>query len=370
MALFPLLGFAAMVEKPVAPSPGPRLSGGVEQTALPTEMRVCPGSPVVLTVCLDPASSMAGRSELVVRYEIVEGNGWFGSLKEMRAAPLGAFGILWNRFLGSFRARSALSPLRPDSASTAVVFHPLGKEGEKVLIRATSEGAAEDLGAVDFRFQVGTAHSRLLSEVAAKGLANEMRIEKLLFEVEETIDVRTDRGSGVLTGNPYRVQRTFLQDLIITKPLSEVAIDQNTKERHPFDVKDSLYIKCQYWGETPTEFIGCLLDPDPPNADAYLMLYTFDKETGLMKGLRFYNATSCGWASFLWNPDVGDGLPYTIQIQRRVYEPPTRLKETVSVFRENFRRISVAPGPTPTLYDPSRDEDSERPYNPEEGQAP
>lgn len=334
----------------------PKLSGAVGQAALPTDSRVCPGSPVVLTVGLNPPLAIAGGAIPVISYTILEGRGWFGPMEDMKIAPLGPFGIFFGRMLARFGNQHAVAPLNAETGSTAIVFHPLGKEGDTIRIRAKGEGQAENLGSVEFVFHVGANHEYLLSRLAENGLNIEKRTERIHYEEEEYADVKTALASGNWSGVPRHVFRTLYAKKVTEKDLNNPTRDLSTVERLPLDVKNSIYARCRYWGETTTAIVGCLTDPSPPGPDGTLMLYYFSKNTGLLTEFRFYGKSSCGWTNFLWNPDVGGGLPYTIQIQRRVWNPPTKLQETVDIFRQNIRILpDEPPEAPPTPYDPSRD---------------
>jgi hypothetical protein len=334
----------------------PVLSGAIEQATFPADSRVCPGSPVVLTVGLKPALGISSGGTPVIDFSIVEGDGWFGTIEGMRAAPPGFFRLLYGRFLAFTGGRRTVIPLSSETGSTAAVFHPLGKEGDVIRIRAKGEGPGSELGSVDFIFRVGANRESLLSPLASTGLNNELRTEKLHYSVDEYADIKYAQASGTWTGSPQHFQRVFYPDKVVSTPMGDpLRKDVSSNARRPFVAKDSIYVKCRYWGETDTAIVGCLLDPDPPGPDGTLMLYYFDKGTGLMKEFRFYGKSTCGWGSFVWNPDVGEGLPYTIQIQRKVWNPPTKMSETADIFRENFKIMTEAvPTETPTNFDPNK----------------
>lgn len=339
----------------------PKLSAAVDQAALPTDSRVCPGSPVVLTVGLNPPLAIAGGAIPVISYEVLEGNGWFGPVEEMQAAPLGPFGILMGRMRARFGGNHAAAPLNAETGSTAIVFHPLGKDGDTIRVRAKAVGQAEDLGSVEFTFKVGVNHEYLLSRLAENGLNVEKRTEKLHYEEEEYADVKTALASGKWSGVPRHILRTLYSKKVTEKDIDNPARDLSTVERAPLDIKNSIYVRCRYWGETTNAIVGCLTDPNPPGPDGTLMLYYFNKSTGLLTEFRFYGKNSCGWTNFLWNPDVGGGLPYTIQIQRRVWNPPAKLQEMVDIFRQNIRILPDEPPeatPTPSSFDPLKEDET------------
>jgi hypothetical protein len=337
----------------------PKLSGAIGQAALPADSRVCPGSPVVLTVGLNPPLAISNGVVPIVSYQVIEGFGWFGTMEDMRTAPMGFFRLLFGRILARLGGQRTLVPLNAETGSTAIVFHPLGKDGDAVRIRAKGEGQAAELGSVDFIFKVGANHEYLLSRLAEQGLNNELRTEKLHYEVEEYADVKTATASGQWHGTPGHILRKFYDNKVVNTYLENPRKNVENQNRVPFDPKDSLYVKCRYWGETPTAIVGCLTDPAPPTPDATLTLYYFDKGSGLMTEFRFYGKSSCGWTGFLWNPDVGGGLPYNFQVQRRVWNPPTKLFETADIFRQNFKLLTEPePTETPTTYDPNKEEET------------
>lgn len=347
----------------LAAAPTPRLTGPLAQAALPADLRVCPGSPVVLTVGVDPPMSTGAGAAATIRFEIVQGAGWFGSIEKMETAPRGPFGILLGRIRARMGSDQATSNLDPELGSTAVVFHPLGKEGDTVKVRASGVGEAAGLGSVDFSFSVGHNQEHLLSRLAEQGINIEARIDAAKYEMDEYMDSRNagERGSWRITIK--RLHYLMLDGQMIRRPIGVTDDPEKVTRREPFDRKNNPYIRCRYWGETPSAIVGCLLDPDPPGPDGHLGLYFFDKATGLMKEFRFYGRRGCGWTSFQWNMDTGGGFPFTVQITRRAWEPPTKPLEIVDIFRQNIHLLpdSFSVGPTPTPYDPNRDEPAEAP---------
>jgi hypothetical protein len=339
----------------------PKLSGPVGQAVFPSNARVCPGSPVVLTVGLIPSLSIVGGAVPVISYEVLEGNGWFGPIEEMQVAPLGYFQIMLGRFRARFGGRHAVTSLNAETGSTAIVFHPLGKDGDAIRVRAKAEGQAEDLGSVEFAFKVGTNQEKILSRMAENEMNVQKRTEQLCYQEDEFSDIKTALSSGLWRGAPRSVRRTLYREKVMELSLDDPYKHVYEIKRVSSDITKGLYFNCRYWGETDTSIVGCMTDPDPPGSDGSLMLYFFDKKTGLMNEVKFYGKRSCGWVSFIWNLDIGGGLPYTIQIQRRVWNPPTKLQETVDIIRQNIKILPdepPSPTPTPSSYDPNKEDET------------
>jgi hypothetical protein len=171
-------------------------------------------------------------------------------------------------------------------------------------------------------------------------LSAEKNLDTLNYQYEEFVDMKTSDVSGRWRGSPLHIKRTFVGGTLVSEFL-ESHTAPSTLTRQPYDLKNSIYLRCRYWGESEDSVIGSLCDPDPPGRNGSLMLYYFDKGTGLLKDFRFYGRRTCGWGHFLWNQDAGGGHPFTIQIQKRSWDPPTQLHETVDLFRQNIHFLTV-----------------------------
>jgi hypothetical protein len=239
------------------------------------------------------------------------------------------------------------------------LFHPLGEEGEMIQVRAKGVGSAENLGFVDFIFQVGANRTHQLSLVVEKGLGLEIQQEKLNFSMDETSQNKELMGPGMWKTNNLSKRKTFMNDSAVTEDLMSPDRETRRSLRRPMDLKESPYILCRYWGETPSSLVGCLIEPDPADEDASLKLFYFDKNSGLMNGFRFYNRKDCGWVSFDWVLVPGGPIPMTTRVQRKVWKPVTRLQETEDVIRTNIKFLAAAPTATPIIVDPLKQADEE-----------
>jgi hypothetical protein len=188
---------------------------------------------------------------------------------------------------------------------------------------------------VEYVFQVGKNRSSELRQLAAKGLKQEQQLDTLNFRWHESVIMTSPRDNLLARGKVMNVERIFGNGYMDSLYEGAEVSDKNV-ERKPYDVETSPYVHVRYWGETSYALIGYKGDPDPPGPDGAIMLYYYNKQTGLMQELRFYSTHNCGRGVFLWNQGVS-GIYFNTQIQKRTWSPPTELWEEASVIRRNIR---------------------------------
>jgi hypothetical protein len=314
-----------------------RIYGPVSEGVLPPETLVCPGMPVILNAVMVPPPGAWVGSPPEIRFELVQGLGWFGSYEDIKLDPPGFWKKLFKRLRPGPNARAfSFAPDRR-TGSTAVVFYPLGEEGDPVHLRARCADTNLDLGTVEYHFKVGANRGSDFKRLVDKGLKQEQKLDTINFRWNETVVATSPFENLMARGRVMNVDRIFGNGYMDSVYHSGEVADKNI-ERKPYKVEESPYYGVRYWGETPNALIGTKGDPDPPGPNGSVMLYYYNKETGLMQEFRFYGTQSCGRGLLMWNQGVS-GVYFNTQIQKRTWSPPTQLWEQHTILRRDIRLL-------------------------------
>jgi len=316
------------------PLPPGHLMGPSEGANLPSDVKVCPGSPVVLNVTWVADGPAQLDRTLDIKYEVIQGTGWFETFDKLKPSVA----TLKDRVAGYVRAirqgKKAMSHLVPGGAGTALVFHPLGSGDSQVAVRVGVDPPDPSLPPIEYRLRLGRDRSAELAAAVRGGVDGEESYGSLRYGYYETIKVHSFIRPGKWSdGSPVRIQRILDNGFVVSKYVGDDR--PRTDRREPFDAAGSPYNRCVYWGEEGTSLIGCMMDPG--NAGG-LNLYTFDGKTGVMTGFREYGPSLCGWGTFTWT-DPLNNLPFMTKILKQIWSPPDRLVEDTLVQRDQFQLL-------------------------------
>jgi len=333
-AFLACLSFFAVGSWAQTPLPPGHLIGAVEGSVLPSDVKVCLGSPVVLNVTWVADGPAQLDRTLDIRYELTQGTGWFETFDKLKPSVAS-----WkDRAAGYYRAirqgKKALSRLVPGGAGTALVFHPLGSEDSQVAVRVGVDPPDPALPPIEYHLRLGRDRSSEFAALVRNGVDSEEAYGSTRFEYDETIKVQSFLHPGKWSdGKPLRIQRILDNGSVVSKYVGDDR--PRTDRREPFDAAGSPYNRCVYWGEEGASLIGCMMDPGDAGG---LMLYTFDGKTGEMTAFREYGPSLCGWGTFTWSNPLNN-LPFMTGIAKRVWSPPGRLVEDTLVQRDEFHLL-------------------------------